>query len=118
LHRQLSPNQRTAGRSALKEFSFTVYDGCDCGNDSSGGRKIVPNDPYAFHRKMADLVKGWFDVGNLPEIRAYLSTNFKNRFIIEQIEKQGKPKTILEIGCSLGYLTTIHFPPHTGIQLR
>ena len=98
-----------------KEYSFVVYDCLNCGcrfvwrgGDIYETLHRLDQSPYSFHKDIAAKVKEWFDYGKLTEMYEYLTVFPKNKFIIDAIAKLEGPKIILEIGCSLGYLTAYH----------
>jgi SAM-dependent methyltransferase len=61
--------------------------------------------PYSFHEKIARRVHGDFH-GNRPaSIRKYLSRTPKFRFLIDSLSEWKRTDRVVELGCSLGYLT-------------
>lgn len=91
--------------------AFVVYDCSECGcrfteTDECVYEKMHSSAPsvYCSHRYAEDNASKNFKNGPL-ELRKHLCRTLKNRFVIESIESESNIRSILEVGCSRGYLT-------------
>jgi len=62
--------------------------------------------PYNAHKKIVQRVHRLFQEQRLKQLKQFLLKNPKYRFVIENISLPQKGKKFLEIGCSLGYLSS------------
>jgi SAM-dependent methyltransferase len=82
-------------KSRFCEREAEVFDDLHSVNESA----------YSFHTDEARRVHGYFTGGDLGGLRNHLCRLNKNRFIIKSLD-QRSPESVLEIGCSKGYLTS------------
>jgi SAM-dependent methyltransferase len=61
---------------------------------------------YASYRKLAERCRSLFEIGDLDGLRNELSQVSKYRFVIEEVQAHRGEPSLLEIGCSRGYLTS------------
>jgi SAM-dependent methyltransferase len=94
-------------------YTWPVYDCDDCGcrftqYDSSTYDLLYSEQGSCYNRYtyQAEVSKALFDKGDVDGLRAELSLSSKYRFIIEQIDRAPAHVRILEIGSSLGHLTS------------
>ena len=59
---------------------------------------------YTEHHKQAAAILNFLQTGEIRSARKFLSQTAANEFIISSLEKI-QPSTVLEIGCSKGYMT-------------
>jgi SAM-dependent methyltransferase len=109
-----SKNVRHIGHvnSDLNQEEFKVYDCLDCGCRFVWREKELfevmhasSDSPYSFHEIVAEKVRSHFAKKELNSLRRYLSQKTKFKFILNNIPLKDKNMNILELGCSLGYLT-------------
>lgn len=91
---------------------FTVYDCTDCRCRFVWRKREVFEEmhasldsPYSSHERIARKVKHLFDNNKISSLKGFLSKNRKFAFVINNTSPAGKKPKILELGCSLGYLT-------------
>jgi len=95
-----------------EDYKAEVFDCHSCGcrfvaHDPDAHEKLHSNpSSYIGHAIAAKTAKRWFDQGCEKKLSRLLSKSPKNKFVIDFIKERNSFKTIAEIGCSLGYLTS------------
>jgi SAM-dependent methyltransferase len=96
------------------EYQFEVYDCMNCGCRFVRRDALVydslhsnPNTSYSAQSVIASKVKQYVDRKDPEKLRRFLSKNKRQfKFVIDSIRKDArKDSSILEVGCSRGYLT-------------
>jgi len=94
------------------DLEFVVFDCAECGCRFTRGDESVyekmhwsKHSPYCSHIYAADKAWEYFEKGPI-HLRKYLLKTTKNRFVIGAIESEINIRSILEVGCSRGYLTS------------
>ncbi len=98
-----------------REYCFTVFDCDECRcryvwRDTGIYETFHSQSasPYAAHQEMGDIIEQYYRDKNLRAMEDFLSRWHKNRFVMDAIRGSGGSKRLLELGCSLGYLTAFH----------
>jgi len=123
-----SATTRTAGR--IEYFRGHAYDVLDC--DDCGCRTTAHDpaahealhrtgalDYYAGYREMGEAARALFGAGNREGLRNLLAPNAKYRFAMDAIDRLPPGMSVLEVGCSRGYLTAyaaLAGHPATGVD--
>lgn len=95
------------------EYKYDVYDcpNCGCrfvwrGKDIHESLHSTPQSPYSFQAVLASEVQNYWQRKETYKLRKFLSKTPKFKFVIDKIlEISPNDKSILEVGCSKGYLT-------------
>lgn len=110
------PNPRVAGVvEYFKGYAWTVHDCEACGSRFTAHDTSVYNvfhqagsiSYYRDYRDLAERCKTLFDAGDRDGLRAFLSETPKYRFVIDSVASAPATASLLEIGCSRGYLTSM-----------
>jgi len=98
--------------SNFDKQGFDIYECDDCGSRYTWRKNEVHENmhasnksPYSFHSEIAVEIFNLSRSKKIDAIKKYLSQTAKYKFIIDNISQTSKTNRILEVGCSLGYLT-------------
>lgn len=93
-------------------WSWPIYDCDNCGCRFTNHQPSIydhlhstPSSIYGIYDELAQDAKPLFDKRDIRGLRALLSRAAKYRFVIEAADKLPKGSSLLEVGCSRGYLT-------------
>lgn len=95
------------------EYTYKVYDCNDCGcryvwreQEVHESLHSSPQSPYAFQSILSSEVEKYFQIGDRDKLYDLLSKIPKYKFVMDKISEMTMHNmSILEIGCSQGYLT-------------